>query len=772
MTFAPLRPKLLVRNISRYDVNILGRVKLRPGEERDLYAELEYNDFGSLTTTVLKELESPSGEIYRLWKVLNAIRIVEFINPTHVGSGVSADSFSTSNAYFEGAVLGFESGELKWLAGGGGGGVSAVTASAPLASSGGSSPNITIGGGALGQVLTSNGGTSPTWEDPPAADWTRSGTVLIPAVSGDTVSIEIPFGTPGLTVEEAAASIKTEVSPANLLLQDNLKQAELSAGTATLRLKGDTGEAVAPAIVAQEETGAPYALDLQILELAINSNVGAAGQVLTSGGPGSAPTWATAAGGSPSAPDGSIQYNDGAGGLGGSSNLAWDSGTNTMTVTGALNIAGGDPRALVVRDISDATEILFYDAAVEALTVQSSISSGIVTIDAANINISDTGHTAQLSVNAGSSVNVDLYVPAASTVVPAIVAKDGALSPVALKLDAAEVDINGTKITNLADGSAPGDAVNLGQLSAMPALGASQNVFWLVEGGKYASLAAAYAAAGEGDVIIIGPKTTGTWGDVTLTENKTMSFIGLNGVNGKNAQIGAVTFSPSTAGLNINRNEHFFSNLMITGSFASQAVLFSGTGAGRLRFSGCIINNTSSSGDGIVNSNTFNVGTVSSIWLDNTTVSVSTTTGAAIRQSGKYTFVKNRCDISGGASAVVLTSGTFECVGAQIEMNGTGDVISATATLPNIASCLIGYSTIKNGTTNGSGVFLSGNGAGLSAGDMAFLVATGTGYCVRGTGTYLYGPVTYSDSVAVAYNVKVQNTLTALPVTTTFTSSP
>jgi hypothetical protein len=224
--------------------------------------------------------------------------------------------------------------------------------------------------------------------------------------------------------------------------------------------------------------------------------------------------------------------------------------------------------------------------------------------------------------------------------------------------------------------------------------------------------------------------------------------------------------------MNINRNEHFFSNLMITGSFASQAVLFSGSGAGRMRFAGGIINNTSSSGDGVVNSNTFSTGTVSSIWLDNTTISVSTTSGAAIRQSAGYTFIKNRSDVSGGANAVILTAGTLECLDSQIEMNGTGSVISVSATLPTIASCLVGYSTIRNTTTNGSGVSLTGSGSSLGAGDMTFTVATGTGYCVRGNGTYLYGPNTYSNTAATPYNVKIQNTLTALAVTTAFTSAP
>lgn len=296
MTFNPITPVLVIRNISKSDVNILG-VKIRPGQQKDIYQELEYDENGSLTTTVLKELETPNGKIYRLWKVLDVIRIIQCVNPTHFGSGLTPDSITASNAYFEGAVLGYENGEFKWLSGGGGGGVSAVTASSPLASSGGSTPNLTIGGGTPGQVLTSDGGTSPTWEDlpaPPAADWTRTGTVLSPTAAGDTVSVEIPFGTVGLVVEESAAAFRTSVSPAVVTLEDNLKRAELNANSASLTLKGDTAEAVAPAIVAQDETGSPYALDLQMLELAVNGDVGAAGQVLTSGGPGAAPTWTAA----------------------------------------------------------------------------------------------------------------------------------------------------------------------------------------------------------------------------------------------------------------------------------------------------------------------------------------------------------------------------------------------------------------------------------------------------------------------------------------------
>ena len=60
--------------------------------------------------------------------------------------------------------------DTEWTtpAGGGGGTVTDVTASAPLSSTGGATPDISIGGGTAGQVLTSNGASAPTFEDLPA----------------------------------------------------------------------------------------------------------------------------------------------------------------------------------------------------------------------------------------------------------------------------------------------------------------------------------------------------------------------------------------------------------------------------------------------------------------------------------------------------------------------------------------------------------------------------------------------------------------------------
>ena len=84
-----------------------------------------------------------------------------------------------------------------------------------------------------------------------------------------------------------------------------------------------------------------------------------------------------------------------------------------------------------------------------------------------------------------------------------------------------------------------------------------------------------------------------------------------------------------------------------------------------------------------------------------------------------------------------------------------------------------GYTTIKNTTVSGSGVFLSGSSAAFGMGDSTFAIGTGPGYCVNGNaGTYyLYGNVTYSNSAILPYNVKVKNTVTSIPVAQAFTPS-
>lgn len=140
----PVFPVFTVRNVCSSDINLLGKVKIRPGEIVDLYDRLEYKEYGSLTGAILRELEAPAGEIYLLWKVYKKIEVIDFVNPSYQGDGLIADAIQTANGYFEGAVLGFEDGELKWLASGAVLGVSDVSASSPLSSTGGTTPTISI----------------------------------------------------------------------------------------------------------------------------------------------------------------------------------------------------------------------------------------------------------------------------------------------------------------------------------------------------------------------------------------------------------------------------------------------------------------------------------------------------------------------------------------------------------------------------------------------------------------------------------------------------
>jgi len=287
-------------------------------------------------------------------------------------------------------------------------------------------------------------------------------------------------------------------------------------------------------------------------------------------------------------------------------------------------------------------------------------------------------------------------------------------------------------------------------------VGLGQKVLWLVEGGKYATLQAAFNAASEGDTIMVGPKATGTWGDLTIAENKTMSIVGLNGPQGKTAKVGAITFSPTTGGLNINRNEYFFANVMITGSFASQAVLFSGTGAGRMRFVGCYVDNTSATGDGVVNSNTFNTGSVSSLYLDNCVVQVVTTTGVGLRHSGQYTWIKNRTQIEGGLHAIEQTAGSVDIVGASIAANGA----LSTVELSGTASLTMGYSTISNSSDAAGAIGVNVNSATafFGAGDATISVGSSgaaAGTAVAGSGVFSYTNVSFAFVTSLTVTTRI-----------------
>jgi hypothetical protein len=55
----------------------------------------------------------------------------------------------------------------------------------------------------------------------------------------------------------------------------------------------------------------------------------------------------------------------------------------------------------------------------------------------------------------------------------------------------------------------------------------------------------------------------------------------------------------------------------------------------------------------------------------------------------------------------------------------------------------------------------------LSLGNSGFAINTGTGYCLKGTGTIFYDRYMFSDTAAVPQNKKVQNTLIIFQYTST-----
>ena len=113
-----------------------------------------------------------------------------------------------------------------------------------------------------------------------------------------------------------------------------------------------------------------------------------------------------------------------------------------------------------------------------------------------------------------------------------------------------------------------------------------------------------------------------------------------------------------------------------------------------------------------------------------------------------------------------LNAGTFESDTVVYTLDRLGEIINVAG-----GTFLCTRSTIINATTNGSGILLA---AGAVMGNVtnSFFVATGTGYCIRGTGIHAYAYMIFANSILAAYNVKVQNTLTNVEYTTAFTLSP
>jgi hypothetical protein len=274
----------------------------------------------------------------------------------------------------------------------------------------------------------------------------------------------------------------------------------------------------------------------------------------------------------------------------------------------------------------------------------------------------------------------------------------------------------------------------------------------VVEGGLYATLQAAVDAAVANDVILVGPKASGDWGNVSFPTDKRLMVSALGGMQEQKViKIGTVTFDTSGGAGNVNNNEVYLSGLHITGTFSTQAVLFQGTAPARLRMSNCYVYNLGS-GDGIVNNNN---AANSSLYLDSVLAQSSSTTGTVLKHTKGYTFVKNRSMFEGGLYAASCAAGNVEVYDSSFSMSGAREAVLVSGT----GLMTLGYSTIQNTNTSASaiGVNISSATASFGAGDATISVGaygvTPAGKAVSGSGYYSFGNVTYGFSSSIGASV-------------------
>ena len=340
---------------------------------------------------------------------------------------------------------------------------------------------------------------------------------------------------------------------------------------------------------------------------------------------------------------------------------------------------------------------------------------------------------------------------------------------------ASVVAIRGRSVSSTAPSS--GNVLSWDGSSWAPAAVANElgsKVLLVVQGGSYNTIQAAIDAAADNDVILVGPKTNGdSWGPAVFSPGKRLVVASIGSKWSTQVKVDSITFN-ANSGLNILLNTVLIRGLFINSSFTAAApgVNFYGSAPARLRLQECFIyNNNSSTGTGVVSNNS---GSGSSLYIDNTIVQSGWSTGIGVDHQQGYTIIRNDSEISRFQYPLQCAAGTVEINSTVLD--GTGIANEVVRVSGGLVTC--GYTTIKNTTTNASGVNLTTAGAAFGIGDGTFSIATtsnNTGYCVTGVAGayYLYGNVTYSNSAVTPYNTRVKTTggVTAVAVAQAFTAA-
>lgn len=315
-------------------------------------------------------------------------------------------------------------------------------------------------------------------------------------------------------------------------------------------------------------------------------------------------------------------------------------------------------------------------------------------------------------------------------------------------------DVGLSNVDNTSDTNKPVSSAT--QTSLDTKLTKGSKTILCIDNGDYVDGQAAIDAASTGDTIVFGAKDGG-WGNINIPAGKRLSLIGLSGAHGLNVVVGSITFSPSSGV--ITSNEIYIENLFIVSNSAS--ITFSGSAPARLRVYGCYIN-TTGSGRAIVADNS---GASSHIYINNCLINQVGSTSPVIELSNVYSRIYYTA-VDSPALLLKVNSGFVECADSNFNGTRSAEIINVIG-----GTLLAGRCGFNNSIANGSGIAMA-TPAVLSQAFNSFAVAAGTGYCISGTGTHFYGPMVNADSIALSYNVKIQNTITSIPYTTSLTPSP